>query len=147
MYPLIEMKNYSRYVVSYLINLINRFNDVPLTKEQYQFIAELIFSNKKNFPTDLSQSLQETTPKLKLLLFTGNNDKYHSFVEFFLKKLTVVDHKGYRKELCDIIMTCVQKDGTIFSTWSKNYTKYLVASSILLNYIGMFRENLLRVKF
>ncbi|XP_022913719.2 transmembrane protein 214-B [Onthophagus taurus] len=143
MFPLIEMKNYSRFICGYLIDLINRFNDVPLSKEQYQFVMEYIYSNKKNSPLDLSAQIQKQ--KLKELLFINSKDKYHGFVEFFLKKLTIRDSDSYRNELCDVIIACLIRDPTTFNVWTKHYSKNLVGSAILLNYIDAnwtrFRKN------
>ncbi|KAI4468656.1 transmembrane protein [Holotrichia oblita] len=135
MLPIIEMKNYSRYVITYLIDLINRFNDIPITKEQYLSVMDTIYSNKKNVPADLTQSLQNTVPKLKLLLFTNNSDKYNSFIEPLLKNLAINENISYRNEICDVIITSLQKDHTCFGTWNKNYTKTLPSSAILLNYM------------
>lgn len=140
MLPIIEMKNYSRYVITYLIDLINRFNDVPITKEQYLSIMDIVYSNKKNVPTDLIQSLNNIVPKLKLLLFTNNSDKYNSFIEPLLKNLATNDNASYKDELCDVIITCLYKDHTCFGTWNKNYTKTLTSSAILLNYMGKFTD-------
>lgn len=138
MLPVIEMKNYSRYVFTYLIDLINRFNDIPITKEQYLSVMDTIYSNKKNVPVDLIQSLQNTVPKLKLLLFTNNSDKYNSFIEPLLKNLAINENILYQNEICDVIITCLQKDHTCFGTWNKNYIKTLPSSAILLNYMGMY---------
>lgn len=136
MLPLIEMKNYSRYVINYLVDLINRFNDVPVTKEQFLSIMDIVYSNKKNLPADLTQSLYNIVPKLKLLLFTNNSDKYNSFIEPLLRSLVINDNTAYKSEICDVIITCLHKDHTCFGTWSKNYIKTLPSSAILLNHMG-----------
>ncbi|KRT84526.1 hypothetical protein AMK59_2105 [Oryctes borbonicus] len=137
MLPLIEMKNYSRYVTTYLVDLINRFNDVPITKEQYLSIMDIVYSNKRNIAPDLTQSLYNIVPKLKLLLFINNTDKYNGFIEPLLKTLALNENTMCRNEVCDVIITCLQKDHTCFGAWNKNYTKALPSSAILLNYIGM----------
>lgn len=86
MLPLIEMKNYSRYVVEYLVNIINLNSNSFITKEQYLLLLNVIFSSKKNFPAELNKQLVETASKLNVLLLEQNGDKkYHSFIEPFLK--------------------------------------------------------------
>lgn len=137
MLQLIEMKNYSRYIVKYLINLVKRHDKITINRDQYLLFLEIIFSNKKNFPTDLSKDLHEILPKLKSLLFiNGSHEKYHSYIEPLLKKLQNNSNKHYTNELCDILVLCFNKDQTNLNTWGKNYTKHLTGSAVLLNYIG-----------
>ena len=139
MLPLIEMKNYSHYIVTYLVNLVNRFNDVPLTKEQYLLIMDIIFTTKKNFTAELTQSLLKIVPKLKVLLFTNNSDKYSSFVETFLRKLSANNIVGkYKNELCNVIVMCLQKNQMSFVAWNNCYVKNISSSATVLDYIGRF---------
>lgn len=135
------MKNYSRYVIKYLIDLINRHKKGHLNRDQYLLVLDTIFSNKKNFPNDLTKDLNSILPNLKRLLFNNNNgsgtDKYYSFIEILFKKLQNNNsNKLYRDEICDVFVNCLSKDQTSFGAWSKNYTKSLTSSALLLNYIG-----------
>lgn len=137
MLPLIEMKNYSRYVIKYLIDLINRHKKDHISRDQYLLVLDTMFSNKKNFPNDLTKELNNILPNLKILLFNNiNNDKYYNFIETLFKKLQNNSSKLYRDEICDVFVTCLSKDQTSFGAWSKNYTKSLTSNAILLNYIG-----------
>lgn len=144
MLPLIEMKNYSRYIIKYLIDLIKRFDKsgCSVNKEQYLLIFDTIFSSKKNFPNDLAKDLNSVLPNLKQLFFNNdNNEKYYNFTEMLWSRLQQ-DHsnngKLYRDEVCEVLITCLSRDQTSFGAWSKNYTKALKASAIFLNYIGRF---------
>lgn len=152
MLPLIDMKNYSRFIIKYLIEIINRHKNSYLSKDQYILVLDIIFSNKKNFPNDLTKDLNNILPILKNLMFNdGNNEKYYNFVDTLLKKLQNNTNKLYRDEICDVLITCLIKDKTSFSAWSKNYTKSLSASAVVFNYIGeyeiFFQINLLLINF
>lgn len=140
MLPLIEMKNYSRYVVKYLVDLFKRHKTVSLTKEQYLSILDVIFTNNKNVPADLQGELKAVLPTLQKQLFTQNHDKFHTFIDSFLKKIQLSENKSIKNELCEAIIVCLEKDKAGFGSWSKSYTKYLGASTYLLKYIGMIQH-------
>lgn len=138
MLPVIEMKNYSRFVVKYLIDLVNRHDNVCITKDQYLLILDVVFSNIKNLPSDLIKDLTSIVPKARKLLFSqSTNDRYHLYVDSLLKKLQNNSNKKYTDELCGSLVVCLSKDNTSFGNWTKSYTKYLDGSAVLLKYIGM----------
>lgn len=139
MLPLIEMKNYTRYVVEYLVNIIKSDSDSFVTKEQYLLLLNVIFSSKKNFPSDLNNQLIETASKLNVLLLEQNKDKkYNSFIEPFIKKLSDNNNVQYQNNICYVIATCLMRDPVSFENWNKIYLKHLPQSALVLKYIGEF---------
>lgn len=133
------MKSYSRYIYEYLINLIDAHNNSNVTKEQYLLMLDSVYSNKKNFPSDLSNNLNKIISKLNLMLFDQNKDlKYHTFVEPFLKKLLDNGNSDYQKNLCSVLADCLGKDQQSYSTWNKLYLKNLPQSAALLKYVGKY---------
>lgn len=133
------MKSYSRYIYEYLINLIDAHSNSNVTKEQYLLILDSVYSNKKNFPSDLSNSLNKTISKLNLMLLNQNKDlKYHTFVEPFLKKLLDNSSAEYQQNLCSVLAHCLGKDQQSYSTWNKLYLKNLAQSAALLKYVGKY---------
>lgn len=138
MYPLMEMKNYSKYVTKYLINLINRpVEGSSLQKDQYLNILDVIHGSKKNVPSELVKELNESASKLNdLLLLSVKGDKYHTLVEPILKKLgTTTENQSYSNQLCEILVALMERDQTSLNSWSKLYSKNLVASASLLEHI------------
>lgn len=134
--PLIEMKNYSRYVASYLLTLLSKKEDITITKEQFLLILDTIYLNKKNFPTDLKQKLSEKILDLKPLLFKNKKEKYQPFFELVFKKIIVNSNKSYQDCLCDILIDIFNKDETTLINWNKLYSKNVATSAILLRYIS-----------
>lgn len=135
--PLLDMKNYSLYVVSYLLSVLNKENDASVSKEEFFLVLDTIYSNKKNFPKDLKQQLQSKVADLKLLLFANKKEKYYNYVEFVLKKIVTNSNKPYQDCLCDVLVEVFHRDNTTLANWNKIYSKHIAGSSLLLNYIGM----------
>lgn len=137
MLPLIEMKNYSRYIVKYLINLIknSEHQNVLITKEEYLTLLDITYLGSKNFPSDLKQDLQISTPILKEALFAKNND-LGRLVDYFLRKININNNKSYQNCLVDVIVECFIRDMSTIQIWTKIYAKNVSSSTILLSYIG-----------
>ncbi|KAF7279687.1 hypothetical protein GWI33_006848 [Rhynchophorus ferrugineus] len=142
MLPLIEMKNYSKYVVKYLLDLISQKEKVQITKEQYLLILDIIYTNRKNFPVELQKELYVQAPQLKSFLFANSKERYHNYVEPFLKRLSMTTNSSYQNVLCDTIIEIFTKDQSTMAHWNKIYIKNLSSSAILLNYISDNYDNI-----
>lgn len=129
------MKNYSRYVASYLLQLINKKEGVSITKEQFLLLLDTIHSNKKNFPTDLKQELIIKISELKPLLFQNKKEKYQNYFDLVFKKI-LNSNKSYQDCLCDILIEFFHKDETALANWNKLYSKNIAISAVFLKYIG-----------
>ncbi|XP_044265792.1 transmembrane protein 214-A [Tribolium madens] len=134
MLPLIELKNYSRFIVQYLIKLISAVDEAALSKEQFVSILDVVFSNRKNFPNDLKQDLLTVVPTLKSFLFT--NKKESSCVDFYLKKIPTAGNDSFKDCLCDVVVEGFSRDQSSLEHWSKIYNKNVASSAILLKYIA-----------
>lgn len=130
------MKNYSRYIACYLLKLLNKKEDLTITKEQFLLLLDTIYSNRKHFPADLKHELAEKMFDIKPLLFKNKKEKYHGFFDLVFKKIVVNSNKSYQDCLCDILIDIFHKDETTLTNWSKVYSKNIAASAILLQYIG-----------
>lgn len=135
--PLLEMKNYSRFVVQYLLDLLNRKYDDSISRDEFLLILDTIYSNRKNFPVDLKEELSKKIADVKGLLLKNNKETHHSYVEVFLKKIITDSNKSYQSYICDVLVEVFAKDATTLSTWNKVYAKNVAASSILLRHIGI----------
>ncbi|CAH1163610.1 unnamed protein product [Phaedon cochleariae] len=136
--PVIDIKSYSPYILSYLKNLISNSGDGNgiLTKEDFLLILDIIYTSKKHFPVDLLRELSNKVSNLKPLLFVDNKEKYHSYIELLLKKVVSTSNKSHQNCLCDILVEVFQRDSTTFATWRKIYPKNVASSVILLEFIG-----------
>lgn len=140
------MKNYSRYIVQYLIDLINLHDKVNITTENYLLVLDVAYANYKNFPNDLRKNMQSVASKLNSMLFAQNNGNYgkcYMLIEPLLKKLQSNSSSAYKDQICEVLVECLIKNPTAFSSWSKCYTKYLPQSAILLNYLGKYSESVI----
>lgn len=136
MLPLIEMKNYSRYIVEYLLHILKRHKDVVVTREEFFLLLDTLLSKKK-YPSDVMQQLNKTAAELPAVFDKIKDLKSTIFVEPLLKKLSDADDQ-HRKVFCELLVNCIIKDKNSYITWSKIYTKNLVASAALLKYISKF---------
>ncbi|KAL1501959.1 hypothetical protein ABEB36_007180 [Hypothenemus hampei] len=147
MLPLLETKNYSEYVVKYLVDLIKQKREDSLSKEEYCFILDTIFANRKNFPSHLRQKLIGILPKVRdLYLNNKKKDNFLQVLEQFLKKINQTNDPIYRDALSATIVEFFAKDQTALTYWSRIYGKNLLASAIVLTYISnnydSIRQNL-----
>lgn len=138
--PLLELKNYSRYIAQYLLTLLTNKEKVIVTKEQFILLLDTIYSNKKHFPLDLKQDLAKKLSDLQPLLFVNKKEKYQNLFDVFFKKLVENSNKSYQDCLCDILIEIFHKDETTLINWNKAYSKNIVSSGILLKYIGKCRD-------
>lgn len=132
------MKNYSRYVATYLLNLLSKKEDFTITKEQYILLLDTVFSNNKNFPTDLKQELSKKLSTLQGVLFKNKKEKYQTFFDQLFKKILTNNNTLYQDCICDILIQIFEKDETILTNWNKIYSKNVAASAIILKYLGKF---------
>lgn len=134
MLPVIELKNYSHYVIKYLIDLINRHSDsAAVSNDQYLLILDVAFGTYKNFPNDQREQLHCSLPILRAAMVrTGLHGHFNSL----LRKLTSSDGQGYKRELCGALVACLKDDPSSYATWGKCYSKYLPQSATLISHIG-----------
>lgn len=135
MLPLIEMKNYSRYIVEYLLHILTKHKETAVTKEEFFLVLDTVFSKKK-YPADVVQQLNKTAIELGGLLDRNKEVKSNIFVEVLLKKLSDSDNIQNQKVLCELIACCLVNDQNSFGVWSKVYAKHLSASAVLLNHLS-----------
>lgn len=138
MLPLIEMKNYSRFIVEYLLQILRKHKQTAVTKEEFFLLLDTIFSKRK-YPSDVSQQLSKAALEIPSLFDRTKDVKSNIFIEALLKKLADVDNQN-QKILCELLANCLVKDQTSYANWNKLYTKHLIASTALLNYISKYYD-------
>lgn len=136
MLPLIEMKNYSRYIVEYLLYVLRKHNnEVTVTKEEFLLVLDTVFSKRK-FPPEITQKLNKAAIELSALLNRNKTTKSNVFVELLIKKLLETDDSQNQKILCELFVSCLVKDQASFGNWNKIYAKNLPQSAALLNHMS-----------
>lgn len=136
MLPLIEMKNYSRYIVEYLLHVLRQHKEAAITKEEFFLLFDTIFAKKK-YPSDAVQQLNKAAIELSGIFDRNKDTKRNIFVEVLLKKLPEVDNQN-QKILCELLANCFVKDQNSYASWSKIYAKHLIANTALINHISKF---------
>lgn len=134
MMPLLEMKNYSRFIIKYLSQLLNRHENVALSKDNYMFLLDLI-NTKRSLPNEVAQELGSLNKKLKAMLLKSGDKKYSTFFEPLLSKLVSTASTPFKNEISDTLVNCLVKDTSCYNAWNELYAKQSQQSSILLKYI------------
>lgn len=138
MMPLLEMKNYSKYVIQYLLQLLKKHENVTLKKEDYIFLFDLCHS-KHSIPNEQAQQLLGLNKILKNVVSSkGSDKKYSSLFEPLFIKLTNSSTNATKNDIASTLVTLLSKDLNCFSTWVQLYMKNLQQSSNLLKYISKY---------
>ncbi|KAJ8958641.1 hypothetical protein NQ318_016366 [Aromia moschata] len=135
--PLLDMKNYSRFVAKYLLDLISgNNNDASLSTDEFLLIVDTVYAANKNCPIDLKEQLSKKIPALKDLLFRNPKEKYHTQIDVLLRKIVMNCNKSYQDCICSVLVEMFTKDPTTLSNWNKIYGKNIASSAVLLSYIS-----------
>ncbi|KAF9416213.1 hypothetical protein HW555_006372 [Spodoptera exigua] len=114
----IELKNYTKYVVGYLSNLLDEHGTMENTKvSQDQLFAMIDMVNNKRsaLPKDLSSDLIKQLSKYKDIYFNKSNNKLQVTFNQLMKKLPNQYLSGasldpYHRVLVDCLVDCLVRD-------------------------------------
>lgn len=133
--PLLEMKNYSRYVVQYLSQLLKRHETATLTKDNYIYLFTLIHT-KRNLPNDVSNQLSSLSKNLKTLVLARDDGKFGAHFDALLEKYVNSATNATKNDISSTLTSFLAKDVNCYSTWVQSYNKHLQQSNNLLKYIS-----------
>lgn len=141
--PIIELKNYSKYVVGYLSNLLDEHGTMDNTKvSQDQLFAMIDMVNNKRsaLPKDLSSDLIKQLSKYKDIYFNKSNNKLQVTFNQLMKKLPNQYLSGasldpYHRVLVDCLVDCLARDDSCNATWRQLFHRCSKQSATLLDYI------------
>ncbi|XP_063894378.1 transmembrane protein 214 [Helicoverpa armigera] len=141
--PIIELKNYSKYVVWYLSNLLDEHATMDSTKvSQDQLFAMIDMVNNKRsaLPKDLSSDLIKQLSKYKDIYFNKSNNKLQVTFNQLMKKLPNQYLSGpsldpYHRVLVDCLVDCLVRDDSCNATWRQLFHRCSKQSATLLDYI------------
>ncbi|KAH9631853.1 hypothetical protein HF086_014325 [Spodoptera exigua] len=141
--PIIELKNYTKYVVGYLSNLLDEHGTMENTKvSQDQLFAMIDMVNNKRsaLPKDLSSDLIKQLSKYKDIYFNKSNNKLQVTFNQLMKKLPNQYLSGasldpYHRVLVDCLVDCLVRDDSCNATWRQLFHRCSKQSATLLDYI------------
>ncbi|XP_063830529.1 transmembrane protein 214 [Ostrinia nubilalis] len=142
--PIIELKNYSKYIVAYLGTLLDCHADMDSTKvSQDQLLAmfDMVNAKKNNLSKELSSDLINQLSKYKDIYFNKSGNKLQVTFNQIMKKLPNQYLSGsnldaYNKVLVESLVDCLVRDDSCNATWRQLFHKCTKQSATLLDYIN-----------
>ncbi|XP_075980896.1 transmembrane protein 214 [Anticarsia gemmatalis] len=141
--PIIELKNYSKYVVGYLCNLLDTHSNMDSTKvsqDQLFAMIDMVQNKRNSLPKDLSSDLIKQLSKYKDIYFSKSNNKLQVTFNQLMKKLPNQYMSGptldpYHRVLVACLVDCIARDDSCNSTWRQLFHRCSKQSATLLDYI------------
>ncbi|KAL0870073.1 hypothetical protein ABMA27_006234 [Loxostege sticticalis] len=141
--PIIELKNYSKYVIVYLGMLLDNHADMDSTKvSQDQLLAmfDMVNGKKNSLSKELSSDLINQLSKYKDIYFNRSGNKLQVTFNQIMKKLPNQYLSGaildpYNKVLVESLVDCLVRDDSCNATWRQLFHKCSKQSATLLDYI------------
>ncbi|CAH0590493.1 unnamed protein product [Chrysodeixis includens] len=141
--PIIELKNYSKYVVGYLSSLLDEhatMESTKVTQDQLFAMIDMVNNKRSALPKDLSSDLIKQLSKYKDIFFTKSNNKLQVTFNQLMKKLPNQYLSGssldpYHKVLVDCLVDCLVRDDSCHATWRQLFHRCSKQSATLLDYI------------
>lgn len=141
--PVVELKNYTKYVIVYLSNLLDNhssMDNVKISQEQLFAMFDMVNGKRNSLSKELSSDLIMQLSKFKDIFFTQGGNKLQVLFNQIMKKLPNQYLSGatldpYNKVLVDCLVDCLQKDDSCNATWRQLFIKCSKQSATLLDYI------------
>ena len=148
MRPLLKLRHYTRFVVSYLSGLLKlhatAINSASLAKgpriiypSQYFLMFDAIFNDSSSLSKEIQKEMMEQYPTIKKLAIGDCSVDHELFPEFLrrLDDFLLLSNgpNGYKNELLVSLSQCVANNpDACISHWQQMYRAHLHSSSILL---------------
>jgi len=151
MRPLLRLKNYTRFVVTYLSGLlkmhVSYINSSNFAKgpriaypAQYFLIFDTIFNDGTSISKDMQKELMDSYPVVKKLAIGDCSTDHELFPEFMRRLddflLLPNGANNYKNELLNNMAECFANNPmACVSHWQQMYRAHLHSSSVLLRYL------------
>nr|CAD7196824.1 unnamed protein product [Timema douglasi] len=137
MLPVLEMKNYSSYVIRYLRDILGHpGKSRTLSPDQFLSVLDVIHTRGQALSGSLRQELAAVVPALRARAFQHEPEKrLQSFFQPLLERLQSSASKEHKEELLTSLAQCLRHDQQSFSVWRQLYTKNLAQSALLLAHL------------
>lgn len=152
MRPLLRLRHYTRFVVSYLSGILKMHSTVinsgNLAKgpriiypTQYFLMFDAIFHDATSIQKDLQKELMDQYAMIKKLAIGDCSADHELFPEFLrrLDDFLLLSNgpNNYKNELLSTLLQCVANNPTAcISHWQQMYRAHFHSSSILLHYLN-----------
>ncbi|XP_034241374.1 transmembrane protein 214-B isoform X2 [Thrips palmi] len=138
MLPVLELRNYSQYVVEYLTRLLGRHSASPaLSVDEYLSAMDSILRPDVSISNLLTDSLQRQAKILRKIAVNATPDaKLNLFFKPLMNRLATADTDAYKEEVLEFLYLCLCADDQCFNTWKQIYSSNLSESAALLEHIA-----------
>ncbi|XP_073954011.1 transmembrane protein 214 isoform X2 [Choristoneura fumiferana] len=140
--PILELKNYSKYAIGYLSQLLDRHAKMEATKvSQEQLLAMFDMVNaKKGLTKEISSDLMKQLSKYKDIYFNKSGAKLQVTFNQLIKKLpnqylSGANLDAYNRVIVESLVNCLQRDDSCNATWRQLFQRCPKQSATLLDYI------------
>lgn len=143
-FPIIDLKNYTKYIITYLGKIIERnpkMENNKVSHEKFFAMLDLVNSKRISLPKDQSSDLIEQLSKFKDIVFKDASNKLQVTFNQLMKKLPNQYLSGntldsYNKVIVQSLVDCLAKDDSCNATWRQLFHKCCKQSATLLDYIS-----------
>ncbi|KAM3960329.1 transmembrane protein 214 [Aphomia sociella] len=142
--PIIELKNYSKFIVLYLSSLLDKHATMDATKvsqEQLLAMFDMVNSKRNSVSKELSSDLIKQLTKYKDIYFSRSGNKLQVTFNHIMKKLPNQFLSGptldsYNRVLVESLVDCLERDDSSNATWRQLFQKCTKQSATLLDFIN-----------
>ncbi|TRY61534.1 hypothetical protein TCAL_05733 [Tigriopus californicus] len=146
MLPVLSLKNYSRFVVDYLVALLERHKSSIrgqtrlLCSSQFLKVFDAMFVNASNLNKELQASLLSQYQSIKVISIGDCSNDHELFTEFLRRvQNTVQDPENYsedyKQESLKCLEDCLTNNKATWKHWHESYITFLPASAQLLMHL------------
>ncbi|XP_050352609.1 transmembrane protein 214 [Nymphalis io] len=140
--PIIELKNYSKYVITYLSDILDKHAsmDAKVTHDQFLAMLDMVNNKRNALSKDLSSDLIKQLSKFKDVYFNKSGNKLQVTFNQLMKKLPNQYLSGsildpYNTVLVESLVECLAQDDSCNATWRQLFHKCSKQSATLIEYI------------
>ncbi|XP_050674602.1 transmembrane protein 214 [Leptidea sinapis] len=141
--PIIELKNYTKYVIRYLSKLLDRhvsMGDAKVTQDQLFAMFDLVNSKRGGLSKELSSDLMNQLVKYKDIYFSKSGNKLQVTFNQLMKKLPNQYLSGssldqYNGVIVQSLVDCLARDDSCNATWRQLFQRCSKQSATLIEFI------------
>ncbi|KAE8748008.1 hypothetical protein FOCC_FOCC005203 [Frankliniella occidentalis] len=137
MLPVLELRNYSQFVLEYLTRLLGRHAAGPaLSVNEYLTALDAILRPNAPVSNQVTDALYRQSRVLRKIAVNATPDaKLNLFFKPLMERLSLADTDAYKQEILEFLFLCVCEDEQSFSTWKQLYSTHILESAALLQHI------------
>ncbi|KAK6188783.1 hypothetical protein SNE40_004891 [Patella caerulea] len=139
--PAMRVKMAASYSIQYIEEFFRRFSNLSegygeISIKDYFQSLDLIYNSKTQIESEHQDRLNIQLNKIKVLAY-GSDPKSNlrNFFPYYLSRIDSFAPSAQQNEYLSSIITCLSTDKQCFPAWCQLYTKHLLQSSVVLQYI------------